>query len=211
MAETYPIDFPTTVPVKSLTLTGQTTVALNESPFTYTHQVLKYPGERWVGTLVFPPMNRDTAEVLNSFLLRLRGVYGKFRLEWPEYTGLRSNASYGNVFGADQTGDEIEMVFYDSDDNLLSNSTEALAVGQYIQIGSDSGSPRLHKVLESVSVNSLSRGTAKVFPEINTAPSNAETIDFTDPKGTFRLAGDASWSVDEALIYSTSIAIAEAL
>jgi len=213
MAETYPIDFPTTVPVKSLTLTAQNTVALNESPFTYSHQVLKYPGERFVGTINFPPMQRNTAEELNSFLLRLKGVYGKFRLKWPEYTGLRSNASYGRVNGANQTGDELNLVFYDANDAFVPNSTEALAIGQYIQIGSSSGSPRLHKVLESVISGSdgLSAGTLKLFPEIITAPASSEVVNFVDPKGTFRLASDATWSVDNALIYSTSIAIAEAL
>jgi len=50
-----------------------------------------------------------------------------------------------------------------------------------------------------------------LFPEIITAPAGAEVVNFVDPKGTFRLAGDATWSVDNALIYSTSIAIAEAL
>lgn len=213
MAETYPIDFPTSVPVSSLTLTAQNTVALNESPFTYSHQVLKYPGERFVGTINFPPMDRDTAEVLNSFLLRLKGVYGKFRLKWPEYTELRSNASYGLVDGANQTGDELDLIFYDASDVLVPDSTQALAVGQYIQIGSDSGSPRLHKVLEAVNSgsNGSNAGTLKLFPEIITAPADGETVNFVDPKGTFRLAGDATWSVDNALIYSTSIAIAEAL
>ena len=213
MAETYPIDFPASVTVKSLTLTAQNTVAMNESPFTYSHQVLKYPGERFVGTINFPPMTRDTAEVLNSFLLRLKGVYGKFRLKWPEYTGLRSNASYGIVDGANQTGDELDLIFYDANDVLVPSAIQALAIGQYIQIGSNQGSPRLHKVLEAVisGSNGSNGGTVKLFPEIITAPASGDTVSFVDPKGTFRLAGDATWSVDNALIYSTSIAIAEAL
>ena len=109
--------------------------------------------------------------------------------------------------------DRLTLVFYDQNNNLVPSFTEALAIGQYIQIGPDSGSPRLHKVLEAVTsgTSGSSAGTLKLFPEIITAPANAETVNFLNPKGTFRLAGDATWSVDNALIYSTSIAIAEAL
>lgn len=212
MAETYPIDFPTSIGIQSLSLTARNVVSVSASPYTFSQQVYKWDGEQWEGNLVFPPMSRDDAEVLNSFFIRLRGQYGKFRLIWPEYTSIRGAAGYALIDGADQTGDEIDVDFKTVGGDATGSLTDAVKVGQYIQLGSDSGSPTLHKVLESVDADASSKGTIKIFPRLRTSPSDADTVSFSDPMGTFRLAtNEFTWNVSEAMIYSVSVPIVEAV
>lgn len=212
MAETYPLTFPSTVPIRSVSLTARHLIGQTVSPYTLTTQQFKFSGQRWEGTIQFPPMKRDDAEVLNAFLVRLQGAFGSFRLIAPEYTSIRGAAGYALIDGASQTGDEIDVDFKTSGGSATGSLTDAVKVGQYIQLGSDSGSPTLHKVLESVDANSSSKGTIKIFPGLRSSPGDTDTVSFTDPMGTFRLQDNAvTWNVDEAMIYSTSIAIAEVI
>jgi len=212
MAETYPIDFPSGISIKGLSLTARTTVGISSSPITYAQQIYKFDGERWEGMITFPPMQRDDAETLNSFLIRLRGQFGKFRLIWPEYTSIRGAAGYALIDGADQTGDEIDVDFKTEGGDATGSLTDAVKAGQYIQLGSNLGSPTLHKVLESVDADASSKGTIKIFPQLRSSPSDEDTVRFSNPRGTFRLAtNDVTWNVNEAMIYSISIPIMEAI
>ena len=69
----YPLTFPTVSGIQTQRFSLVRTVAVSSSPFTGQDQVFQHEGEFWSATVKFPPMLKDKASILLSFLLQLRG------------------------------------------------------------------------------------------------------------------------------------------
>lgn len=209
MAETYPLTFPTQTGVANIELSALNSVAISQSPFTFSQQVVRHSGARWGAVISIPTTKRDDAEYWNSFLLRLRGKFGTFLLGDPNGATPRGSASTAAgtpvVNGASQTGNELAI------DGLPLSATGYLKAGDYIQLGSGSTS-RLHKVLEDVDTNASGEATLNLWPDLRSSPADGATVVVSNAKGQFRLSdNETNWKINNAGFYSITFSAMEAL
>lgn len=195
MALTFPLQIPTTIGIESIELTAMNAVALSQSPFTFSQQVVSYPGERWAVNVSIPPLRRDVMAAWKAFLVSLRGQTGTFLMGDPDYQdGPRGGATACTVTGT--AGSSSPTVAL----------TGTLLAGDYIQIGIGS-SARLHMVLADQTGN----GTLEIWPSLRQNYTSANTV-LDTPKGHFRLAGpSSSWSINNQNAYGLSFTAVEVL
>lgn len=209
MAETYPLAFPTQTGIARVEITATDVVAITESPFTFSQQVVRHAGARWSATITIPPVKREDSEYWNSFLLRLRGKFGTFLLGDPNGATPRGSAASAAgtpvVNGASQTGNELAI------DGLPASATGYLKAGDYIQLGSGS-TARLYKVLEDVNSNGSGEATLNLWPDLRSSPNDDATVVVSNAKGVFRLtSNEAVWTINNAGFYAINFAAVEAL
>lgn len=92
MAITYPLNTPTNIGIANITLMAESAVAVSQSPFTFTQQVVAHPGQRWAASISLPPMKRVDAENWIAFLLSLKGPTGTFLLGDPNAVNPQGSA-----------------------------------------------------------------------------------------------------------------------
>lgn len=209
MAESYPLTFPTHTGIAQVSLMATDVVSMAESPFTLSQQVVRHAGARWQANITIPSTKREDAEYWNAFLLRLRGRFGTFLLGDPNAATSRGIAATTPgtpvVNGASQTGNELDI------DGCPTSRTGYLKAGDYIQLGAGA-TARLYKVLEDVDTNVSGECTLNVWPDLRSSPIDDSTVVVQNAKGVFRLASnEASWSIDNAGIYSIAFGAVEAL
>lgn len=209
MAISYPLATPTNKTIQQVAFFARNTVAVSQSPFTYSQQVHKWSGQRWEADITLPPMARANAEEWISFLVSLKGSYGTFTLGDPSATTPRGTASLAAgspvVKGASQTGDQLII------DGATANKTGYLLKGDYIQLGSGS-TTRLYKVLDNVNTNGSGETTLTLFPDLRSSPSDNDTVVVTSARGLFRLNDNVvNWNVNEASIYGITFGAVESL
>jgi len=209
MAETYPLTFPTQTGIAQIELSAVNSVAISESPFTYSQQVVRHAGAKWGAVISIPPTKRADAEYWNSFLLRLRGQFGTFLLGDPNGATPRGTAATTAgtpvVNGASQTGNDLNI------DGLPTSQNGYLKAGDYIQLGT-SGSSRLYKVLEDVNTNSSGEATLNLWPDLRSSPADGATVLVSSAKGLFRLAdNETNWQINNVGFYAITFSAVEAL
>lgn len=205
MAYTYPLTFPD-IGIRSINIRAKTVVGASISPFTGQQQVYKHQGQWWEMEVSMPPMKRDEAEQVASFLLKMNGKYGTFLLGDKANTAPRGVGTGSPlVKGGSQTGDQLLT------DGWTSSTTGILKAGDWIQVGSGS-STRLHKVLDDVNSDGSGNATLNIFPSIRTSPADNTVITVNSPKGIWRLSSnETDFSIDEASVYGITFACVEAL
>ena len=208
MAITYPISTPTTG-IAQINLIARNATALTQSPFTFAQQAQRNAGARWEADIVLPPMKRATAEPWVTFLTKLYGPYGTFLLGDPIGATPRGSASSTPgtpvVNGASQTGDTLSI------DGLPASATGYLKAGDYIQLGSGTGT-QLYKVLDDVDSNASGEADLTIWPDLRSSPADGATVVVSDAKGLFRLStGAANWTIDTGGFYSIAFGGVEAL
>lgn len=209
MAITYPLSLPTVSGIRSIVLRTMNSVGVSRSPFTYKEQVFNYGGQMWEADITLPPMSRDDAEEWVSFIIKLKGQMGTFLLGDPSGATPRGSASSTPgtpvVNGANQLGAELSI------GGLPVSATGYLKAGDYVQIGTGSGS-RLHKVLSDVNTDGSGNATLDVYPSLRNSPPDAQAVSVSDCKGVFRLSANvSSWSINEVVIYGVSFGAREAI
>lgn len=209
MAETYPLTFPSHTGIASVTWNADNRVAISESPFTYSQQVVKHAGQRWSGTYTLPVLTRAEADQWNAFLLRLDGSFGTFLAGDPNAATPRGTASSSAgtpvVNGASQTGHELAI------DGLPTSETGYLKAGDYIQLGSGS-SAKLHKVLQDVDTNASGEATLNIWPDLRSSPSDDATVAVSNAKGVFRaVSNTTTWNIGSNGLYTLAFSFVEAL
>ena len=191
MAITYPLSLPTVAGIRSVEFRASNAVAYSASPFTFSGQAHKYPGQMWIADITLPPMNnRADAEEWNAFLLSLNGQAGTFLLGDPNGTRSRGLASVflGNPVITNQTGGTISVT------GASVSKNNWLLPGDYIQIGAAS-TATLHKVLQAASTDASGNVTLEIWPGVRGTRSGAITVD--DCKGLFRLSSnETGWAAD---------------
>jgi len=194
MALSYPLATPTTIGIESIELRAVNAVAVSQSPFTYKQQVISHGGQKWEASVNIPSVHRDKASEWKAMLVGLKGQAGTFLLGDPDYA-----TPQGTVSSCVLSGDA-------GDDNATVVMTGTLKAGDYIQLGSGSGS-KLHQVL----LDQDGDGTIQIWPSLRSTYSSA-TVVFNSPKGVFRLATNmTSWSINNASIYGISFEAVEAV
>ena len=194
MALSYPLATPTTIGIESIELRAVNAVAVSQSPFTYKQQIVSHGGQKWEASVNIPSVHRDKAAEWKAMLVGLKGQAGTFLLGDPDYA-----TPQGTVSSCVLTGDA-------GDDSATVVMTGTLKAGDYIQLGTGSGS-KLHQVL----LDQDGDGTIQIWPSLRSTYSSA-TVVFNSPKGVFRLSTNmTSWSINNASIYGISFEAVEAV
>ena len=209
MAISYPLSLPTVTGIANIVLTARNSIAVATSPFTLTQQVMQHQGSRWEANVTLPPMKRESAEEWIAFLISLNGQYGTFLLGDPLGATARGSASSSPgtplVNGGSQTGTTLNI------DGAPNSATGYLKAGDYIQLGSGSGT-QLYKVLADANSNGSGQVSLDIWPSLRSSPSDNAAVTVASAKGLFRLSSsDASFSIDKASIYGITFAATEAL
>jgi hypothetical protein len=205
MSISYPVTFPS-IGIRSMTIRARSVVGVAQSPFTLSQQVYKHQGQAWEAEVSLPPMKRDEAEQVASFLLKMNGQYGTFLLGDPANTAPRGvGTGTPLVKGGSQTGDSLIT------DGWTNSTTGILKAGDWIQLGTGSSS-RLYKVLDDVNSDSSGNATLTIWPSLRSSPADNSVITVNSPKGQWRLAtNEMQYSIDEASVYGITFACVEAL
>jgi len=206
MAISYPVTFPASIGVSSINIRAKTVVGVSSSPFTGQQQVYKHQGQWWEAEVSLPPMKRDEAEQVVSFLIKMNGQYGTFLMGDFLSTAPRGiGTGTPLVNGASQAGDELVT------DGWTVSTTGILKAGDWIQLGSASTST-LHKVLDDVTSDGSGNATLNIFPNLRSSPGDNAVITISSPKGRWRLASnETDYAIDNASIYGMTFACIEAL
>lgn len=206
-AISYPISIPTNKKVGPVTFRPRSIVGNSPSQFTGASQSQKHQGQWWEFDASLPPMLRADAEEWISFFLSLNGSYGRFLFGDPTGETARGIATGTPlVDGSSQTGDQLNIK------GFTPNVTGILKKGDYFSIGSGLNT-RLHKIIEN-DLNSDSNGdvTARIWPDIRISPTDGDALDFTAPKGVFKLASnEMPFNLKAPSLYRVSFSGIEAL
>lgn len=205
---TYPLSFPSGLVPSSASFGLSRATSSTISPYTFNQQVYKFSGERWEGSVTFPPMTQESVGELQAFFLEMQGQFGTFLYGDPNYLvkGARGIASGSPlVNGAGQTGNTLNV------DGLGASIVGWLKKGDYIQLGSGSSS-RLHQSATDVDTNGSGQATITLYPAIRTSPADNAAVVVNGAKGVFRLASNVSeWAISEGNFYDVSFGFVEAI
>jgi hypothetical protein len=206
MAISYPLSMPTNFGMSKIELRAVNAVAYSQSPFTFAGQVHAYAGQTWQADITLPNMKRDYAEEWVAFLVAMRGHYGTFLLADPLGKVARGTPTGTPVVkGASQLGGTFTL------DGATPSVTGWLKAGDYIQLGSSSGS-RLHKVLLSADSDGSGNVTLELWPHIRTAPTDNTAVIVSNASGLFRLASnEQAWSINEISSYGIAFGAMEVI
>lgn len=175
-------DFPD-VGIQNISFRIRSSVSMSQSPFTYDQQVYINQGVRWEGEVTLSPLNRSESKQVEGFLSGLRGMSGTFKIGNPLHTTNAVGTITGSV----------------NDDTVTASLTGAV-VGDYFEHNDN-----------LYIITSISGSSVGIMPPLRTSASSS-TVDFTLPKGTFRLStNDIGWSIDQAGTHGFTFAIMEAL
>jgi hypothetical protein len=203
MAITYPVNIPNHN-FQSISMRLVRAVSMTESAFTLQQQVFQYDGARWQMEITLPPLTYADARQWEAFILSLRGMRGTFLMGNPLHTQPTGTATTVLLNGQATVRSTSIAV-----DGSTQGST--LKAGDYFQIGSGNDA-HIHQVAQDATFNASSQATLDIEPPLRTTYANNTTLDFTLPKGVWRLASnDIGWSVDQASIHGFTIPCVEAL
>jgi len=206
MTISYPLSLPNTIGFNEVSFTAESVIARSESPFTFSQQILKFPGQRWSASVSIPPVSRDLAEDWVGFQLSLNGGENTFLLNDPNSTSPRGQGGGTPlVNGASQTGNSLNV------NGATASQTNWLRTGDWFQLGSGATS-RLHKVIQNVDTNASGEATVYFWPDLRSSPADSDPITLSSPKGVFRLANKVtSWSINEINSYGINFSAIEVI
>jgi len=162
------------------------------SPLNRVTQTIERPGALWTGSFVLPPMERADAEEWIAFLLKLRGMSGRFYGYDPSARTPRGVATGTPlVNGASQTGTSLNT------DGWTTSTTNILRTGDYFQVGTE-----LKKVVQDINSDGVGAATLVFEPPLRSSPADNAAITTTNPVCVMSLSSDdTSWDVDTAIHY----------
>ncbi|MBZ5489139.1 hypothetical protein HW452_16590 [Halomonas aquamarina] len=167
------------------------------SPLSQSQQITGAPGAYWQCSLEFPSLNREKERALTTFIGRLQGMAGTFRLRpWTRPPG--PFAGNAVVDGANQRGAQIATRNWQA-------SKVVLRAGDYITVNN-----QLLEVLDDVSSNAQGRAVIPVAPWLRVSPTNGEAVNYQQPYAVMRLSEDEQMFDVQALIASGTITAREA-
>jgi hypothetical protein len=179
-------DFPN-IGFQKMTMRLRSATAISTSPFTFDQQTYEHQGVRWEAEITLPPLKRSEAKAAEAFFAQLRGQAKTFTLGNPLH----------NVAGASgfiTSGAQGAT-------NVTGTVSSHVEVGDYFEVGG---------ALYILTAENAS--TLDIMPPLRTAISSSTALDFTLPKGEWRLASnDIDWNINRAGIYGFTFACVEAI
>ena len=169
----------------SMTMRLRSATAVSQSPFTYDQQTYQHQGVRWEAEVQLPPLKRSDAKQVEAFFAALRGQANTFTMGNPIHNTTATGAITSGSAGA----------------TTVTGSTSGVVAGDYFETGS-----ALYIVTD------ISGSSISIMPPLRSAISSSTPMDFTLPKGTWRLASnEIGWSINEASLYGFTFACVEAI
>jgi len=169
----------------AMTMRLRSATAVSQSPFTYDQQTYQHQGVRWEAEVQLPPLKRSDAKQVEAFFAALRGQANTFTLGNPIHNTTATGSITSGSAGA----------------TTVTGSTSGVVAGDYFETGS-----------ALYIVTGISGSSIDIMPPLRSAISSSTPMDFTLPKGTWRLASnDIGWSINEASLYGFTFACVEAI
>jgi len=201
MTISYPLTMPTNPSIKSIRFTQKSIVASSRSQFTGGESRYLHQGGWLEAEITLPHMRNEHARDWIGFFAALKGKYGSFWLQDPDYTRRGVGTGSPLVNGANQTGYTLIT------DGWTNNITNIMRRGDYIQIGDF-----LYTVTADVNSDGSGNATLDIWPALRESPADNAVITVNNPKGKFRLAtNESSWSTDQMKIFGITFACVEDL
>lgn len=172
-----------------------------QSPLNFSAQTVEYSGSIWVAEYSLPPMRREDAAAWVAFLVKLRGVAGRFYGMDPSGRVPRGTATGTPlVAGASQTGTSLAT------DGWTAGVTGILKAGDYISVNS-----QLYMVTADANSDVGGAATLTIEPPLRSSPSDNAPITTTSATCVMRLADNdqSAWNVSGAMIYGLSFSAVE--
>lgn len=179
MTISYPLTPPSSPSTREVAISIMHSVAISSSPWSFSQQVQDWGGQILRMEVSLPQLSFEEAMDWEAFLMALRGQKGTF------YFGLNSGvypAPRGTVSGipvvngAGQTGNVLNVGgFTPSESNVLK-------AGDWFELNN-----RLYRNLKDVNSDGSGNATLDISPRLRIATSNGEALNFTEPKGLWRL------------------------
>ena len=168
-----------------MTMRLRSATAVSQSPFTYDQQTYQHQGVRWEAEVQLPPLKRSDAKQVEAFFAALRGQANTFTMGNPIHNTTATGTITSGSAGA----------------TTVTGSTSGVVAGDYFETGS-----------ALYIVTGISGSSIDIMPPLRSAISSSTPMDFTLPKGTWRLASnDIGWSINEASLYGFTFACVEAI
>lgn len=171
------------------------------SPFNLSSQTAEYPGSVWAATYTLPPMKRADAASWIAFLIKLRGVSGRFYGFDPSGRTPRGiGTGTPLVAGASQTGTSLNT------DGWTISTTGILKAGDYFSVNS-----QLYMLVSDASSNGSGQATLTFEPPLRSSPADNAPLTLINASCVMRLMGNdqAAWDVGEAMIFGLSFQAVE--
>jgi len=169
----------------AMTMRLRSATAVSQSPFTYDQQTYQHQGVRWEAEVQLPPLKRSDAKQVEAFFAALRGQANTFTMGNPIHNTTATGAITSGTAGA----------------TTVTGSTSGVVAGDYFETGN-----------ALYIVTGISGSSIDIMPPLRSAISSSTPMDFTLPKGTWRLASnDIGWSINEASLYGFTFACVEAI
>lgn len=175
------ITIPNVVGFESFSILPQSRVALDESPFSFKQQTIKYPGQRWLVTASTPLLNRASIDPWRAFIAQANGTENTFSLGDPLSTSAKGSLGGSPVVdGGSQTGSTLDVR------GCSANITGWALSGDYFSIGGSQNS-RLYMITEDADTDGSGNVTLSIWPDVQNEPSDGSALTFSSPTGAFRL------------------------
>ena len=169
----------------SMTMRLRSATAVSQSPFTYDQQTYQHQGVRWEAEVQLPPLKRSDAKQVEAFFAALRGQANTFTMGNPLHNTTATGAITSGTAGA----------------TTVTGTTSGVVAGDYFETGN-----------ALYIVTGISGSSIDIMPPLRSAISSSTPMDFTLPKGTWRLASnEIGWSINEASLYGFTFACVEAI
>lgn len=169
----------------SMTMRLRSATAISSSPFTYDQQVYQHQGVCWEAEVTLPPLKRSEAKEVEAFFAALRGQGGTFTMGNP----LHDTNATGTITSGTRNATTVTA------------TVGGAEIGDYFETNG---------VLYIITA--IGDSTIDIMPPLRTAISSATIMDFTLPKGSWRLASnEIEWNINRASLYGFTFACVEAI
>jgi len=170
---------------QNMTMRLVSATSISTSPFTYDQQTFQHPGVRWEAEVTLSPLKRADAKEVEGFFAALRGQGNTFTMGNP----LHNTTATGTITSGTKNA------------TTVTGTVSGAVVGDYFEIG---GALYI--------ITGKTASTLDIMPPLRTAISASTSLDFTKPKGTWRLASnDIGCNIDTAGLYGFTFACVEAI
>ncbi len=171
--------------------------------FSQLTQIQRNPGDRWIGKVTLPLLNKAQAAEWLGFFDALDGYVNSFRMEHPDFKGIRGVApnTSGSVNGANQTGLTLNTKGWPA------SKPDLFRRGDMIQVGN-----KLKRITSDIASDSAGIAVLSIAPAFYAGPLNNITIITQNTSGVFRLSdGFVAPTSDFMSRHNISFAIEEVL
>jgi hypothetical protein len=198
MAISYPVAFPTINGqsiISKMSMRLVHSVAVQESPFTYSQQIQDFGGSRWEAEITIRPLTHTEAVTFQGFLASLKGRKNTFTVGNPLSTSTKTDSNV--QLGANESINSTSIV-------VDIDSGKSIEAGEMFSINN-----RLHMFLESAIAGTT---TVEITPPLRTSGTSGTDLVTNQPVGLWRLAGnEIEWDINNSSIYSFTFACVEAI